>query len=96
MLIGIIILALVFCAWPLMKAVFGAANKDAPKVVSNTMRAAALATDALPTMGSAFSNSVLADSLTEVENIKSKLGINDPNIKTMIQLHAYMEQNSYF
>ena len=96
MLIGIVILALVFCAWPLLKSVISAANKDAPKIVSNSMRGAANMTDALPTMGSNFANSVIIDSMAEVENMKQKLGCVDDKIKTQTQLHQWMEQNGLF
>lgn len=90
---GLAILIIVIVSLPIIRMIVGAVNKEGSRAVENTAKGIANMSDALPTMGASFAASSIADSMQEVPVLKAALGINDSNIITMPQLHAYMREH---
>lgn len=91
---AIVFIILLIVAYPLFKTIVKSANSSAAKTVDNVGKGLANSTNALPSMGAAFSAAQIADSLQELPALKASVGCNDDNIKTVIQLQDWMEKNN--
>lgn len=92
-MIGIVFIILIFVCYPLLKSIVNSGNKGVAKSVTNITEGAANATNAMPSMGAAFSASQIADTLTELPTLKAAVGCTDDNVRTVIQLQNWMQDN---
>lgn len=92
-MIAVVFLVLIVIIAPFIKMLVKSLNTHATKGVDNIGKGFSNSTDALPTMGASFTATTISEAMTEVPALKQALGCMDDNIRTMVQLHHWMEQN---